>query len=134
VKDASKMYAQFTLPGTSDLSWMWDYAPTQTGWDNTFSLFNYAHGTGAGALITASNTTWPNGRTAAAANTGKFVFPQGFYWVSGAGWREDTAAPTEGEWKRGDRVWNSLPAVGSPEYWVCTVSGTPGTWVAGPNL
>jgi hypothetical protein len=45
-----------------------------------------------------------------------------------------TAAPTIGEWKRGDRVVNSAPAVGNPRSWVCTVAGTPGTWVSEGNL
>lgn len=122
IKDASKMYAQFTLPGTNDLSWMWDYVTTQNGWDNTFSLFNYAHGTGAGALITASDTTWANGRTATAANTGKFIFPQGWYRNSGAWVTEGTAAPDAGEWKQGDTLWNTAPAVGQPLGWVATTS------------
>jgi hypothetical protein len=45
-----------------------------------------------------------------------------------------TAVPSNGTWKRGDRVFNSLPSVGSPKSWVCTVAGTPGTWVSEGNL
>lgn len=45
-----------------------------------------------------------------------------------------TAAPLDGTWVRGDRVVNSLPTVGSPKAWVCTVGGTPGTWVSEGNL
>ena len=45
-----------------------------------------------------------------------------------------TAAPASGTWQRGDRVFNSLPAVGTPKSWVCTVGGTPGTWVSEGNL
>lgn len=44
------------------------------------------------------------------------------------------AAPIAGGWEVGDRVFNSSPAVGSPKSWVCTVSGTPGTWVSEGNL
>jgi len=47
-----------------------------------------------------------------------------------------TAAPTTGTWNQGDRILNSAPSelgtAGSKytiEGWVCTVSGTPGTWV-----
>lgn len=43
---------------------------------------------------------------------------------------EGTAAPTIGTWTRGDVVWQRNPAPGSPAGWVCTTSGTPGTWVA----
>jgi len=46
----------------------------------------------------------------------------------------NTAAPTIGQWNRGDRVVNSAPAVGSPKAWTCTVAGTPGTWVSEGNL
>jgi hypothetical protein len=44
------------------------------------------------------------------------------------------ASPTSGTWKVGDRVYNSVPAVGQPKSWVCTVAGTPGTWVSEGNL
>jgi hypothetical protein len=47
-----------------------------------------------------------------------------------------TAAPTSGDWARGDFVPNAEPSelgAASSKYiihgWRCTVSGTPGTWV-----
>lgn len=47
-----------------------------------------------------------------------------------------TAPPTTQEWKQGDRLRNSTPTEqGSPgsKYvvtgWICTASGTPGTWL-----
>lgn len=47
-----------------------------------------------------------------------------------------TAAPTTGTWQQGDFVRNSAPTeLGTTpnKYvlfgWICTVSGTPGTWV-----
>lgn len=45
-----------------------------------------------------------------------------------------TAAPTTGTWAAGDRMIQSVPTVGQPKAWVCTVSGTPGTWVSEGNL
>lgn len=45
-----------------------------------------------------------------------------------------SAIPTGGVWLVGDVVKNDSPSVGNPVYWVCTVAGSPGTWVAGPNL
>jgi hypothetical protein len=45
-----------------------------------------------------------------------------------------TAAPVSGTWKVGDRVFNQTPVVGQPKSWVCTVAGTPGTWVSEGNL
>lgn len=44
------------------------------------------------------------------------------------------AAPTTGTWEAGDIVLDQSPTVGNPYQWVCTVSGTPGTWVASANL
>lgn len=44
------------------------------------------------------------------------------------------AAPTTGTWNVGDRVFNSVPSVGQPKGWICTVAGTPGTWVSEGNL
>jgi len=38
--------------------------------------------------------------------------------------------PTVGRWQQGDRVWNALPAAGNVPGWICTTSGTPGTWKA----
>lgn len=40
-----------------------------------------------------------------------------------------TAAPTTGTWGAGQVVWNSAPS-SSAIGWVCTASGTPGTWLA----
>ena len=47
-----------------------------------------------------------------------------------------TAAPTTGTWVQGDKITNSNPtelgSAGSKyviQGWVCTVSGTPGTWL-----
>jgi hypothetical protein len=45
-----------------------------------------------------------------------------------------TAAPVTRTWAVGDRVINAAPVVGQPKSWVCTVAGTPGTWVSEGNL
>ena len=45
-----------------------------------------------------------------------------------------SAAPTTGSWNRGDVVWYSAPSAGGPPGWMCTASGTPGTWRAMANL
>jgi hypothetical protein len=37
-------------------------------------------------------------------------------------------------WRAGDRALREVPATGQPKAWVCTVSGTPGTWVSEGNL
>lgn len=45
-----------------------------------------------------------------------------------------SSAPASGTWAVGDRVFNSVPAVGQPKSWVCTVAGAPGTWVSEGTL
>jgi hypothetical protein len=46
-----------------------------------------------------------------------------------------TAAPVgSGYWAVGDIVVQSVPVVGSPKQWRCTVAGNPGTWVSEGNL
>jgi hypothetical protein len=41
-----------------------------------------------------------------------------------------STAPLTGTWNLGDRVFNSVPSVGANKGWICTVAGTPGTWVS----
>jgi hypothetical protein len=47
---------------------------------------------------------------------------------------QQAAIPTTGTWRVGDKVFNNAPASGQPMGWMCTVAGTPGTWVAMANL
>ena len=42
--------------------------------------------------------------------------------------------PTQGNNVQGEIVKNMAPAIGQPKGWVCTVSGSPGTWVSEGNL
>ncbi len=44
------------------------------------------------------------------------------------------AAPAAGLWAVGDRIEQSVPVVGNPKGWRCTVAGTPGTFVSEGNL
>jgi hypothetical protein len=46
------------------------------------------------------------------------------------GWIWATAAPSAGAHVRGDRAWNTSPSAAGVPGWVCTASGTPGTWKA----
>jgi hypothetical protein len=45
-----------------------------------------------------------------------------------------SAAPSSGAWTVGDVAWNSAMAAGDPLCWVCTASGSPGTWVVGGQV
>lgn len=44
------------------------------------------------------------------------------------------AAPSSGTWAKGDIADNANATVGQPKRWLCTVAGTPGTWVSEGNL
>lgn len=44
------------------------------------------------------------------------------------------AAAGAGTWAKGDKCDNANPAAGNPKGWICTVAGTPGTWVSTVNL
>ena len=46
----------------------------------------------------------------------------------------NNAAPTTLTWPVGSIAINKSPVVGQPKDWICTVAGTPGTWVSGGNL
>ena len=43
-------------------------------------------------------------------------------------------SPSKSTWVIGQRHVNPVPVVGQPKAFVCTVSGTPGTWVSEGNL
>ena len=58
------------------------------------------------------------------------------HFVSGGGVLElyGNATPAVGTYSVGDRIIQSIPIVGNPKAWRCTVTGTPGTWVSEGNL
>lgn len=49
-------------------------------------------------------------------------------------WATSTPQGGSDTWVAGDYVRNSAPSVGQPKGWICTVGGTPGTWVSEGNL
>jgi len=71
------------------------------------------------------------------SNSGSMALPGRHYSRKNAAGKvttQGTAAPTTGTWGVGDRSENTAPASGAPSGWVCTVAGTPGTWLPLPNL
>jgi hypothetical protein len=67
-------------------------------------------------------------RVNVALETSTAALPSGHQVVWGA------AAPAALAWGQGDVCWNSAATVGQPKGWICTVPGTPGTWVSMGNL
>lgn len=45
-----------------------------------------------------------------------------------------TIPPIYGTYTVGQRIANAIPTLGQPKSWICTVAGTPGTWVSEGNL
>ena len=63
---------------------------------------------------------------AIAAN--KPYFANGFALDPNSSQDARSAAPTTGAWVQGQIVWNTAPTAGGFAGWICTASGTPGTW------
>lgn len=78
-------------------------------------------GTNSGSIFSETNTIV--GRVNNDAASGVIVSQYG------------STAPVGGNfWNVGDRVIQSVPVVGNPKSWRCTVAGNPGTWVSEGNL
>ena len=78
-------------------------------------------GTSTGSIFSETNTII--GRVSNDSASGVIVSQYG------------NAAPVGGNnWNVGDRVIQSVPVVGNPKGWRCTVAGNPGTWVSEGNL
>ena len=87
--------------------------------NNILSSFIYDQGT---------NIIFGNlGGTGVTPNTNKFTLGLMTFYFS-------NTVPVAGTYKLGDRIINNNPAVGQAKGWVCTVAGTPGTWVSEGNL
>lgn len=109
-------------------------------WDNPGGRWQFIHGNAVWMYVTSDLTTGTYGR-ASAFDAGYPVFERGIVIGNAGGARHmtnETAAPTAGEHARGEIYWNRDPAVLTDTNgdnwiltkWVCTVAGTPGTWVA----
>ena len=74
----------------------------------------------AGMVVDATNTL--SGIVEHDAGTGGVIQQYG------------NAAPVTALWAVGDQIIQSVPVVGQPKGWRCTVAGNPGTWVSEGNL
>lgn len=87
--------------------------------------------TRAGLRIVSDLSTTETGGRGAVLTPGSIEFPLGYWIGAGSAGRyhgNGTAAPTTGEWARGDRINNASPSAGGFAGWICTTAGTPGTW------
>lgn len=106
-----------------------------TGSADIGGLINYGKITTTGSIVGAavSQTGEIPSTVSAATSVVVGVGSNGsVFLASNLVWRY--LAPTTGTWTRGDRCFNNNPTVGAPKGWICTASGTPGTWVSEGNL
>lgn len=62
------------------------------------------------------------------SSCGGIGLPKGYY-GKGMKYRgEASSIPIDGEWLRGDVLWNESPVAGGNAGWICVECGTPGTW------
>lgn len=99
------------------------------------NVINNVLGSGRGIYIPADIVTaLLTGNQATVTGTALFVDAgsAGKFTQIGNSWNPRTsyatAAPTTGAWLRGDIVYHVDPAAGGFIGWVCTASGSPGTW------
>jgi hypothetical protein len=81
---------------------------------------------GGGGVVLAFDivTTWGNSSTKAISRTSPLDNIAGYQRDLGYA----TAAPIAGDFKQGDVLKNSNPTTGVYMGWICTVTGSPGTW------
>lgn len=99
---------------------------TALGWQAQVGA-NNSPVTNSTAIGSAANVTTSN--TVQLGNTSVTRFGFGAHSIF---W--GTEPPTKGTWAQGDRGFNTSATIGHPKGWVCTVGGTPGTWVSEGNL
>lgn len=116
--DASKI-TYFSTNGTPDGTSV--NVATQTVASLT-GFGNYALGIGSGARHLKISDNYVR-------------LPDIYFQATGPGWGAGalvrtlgTSEPTTGAWARGDIFYNLTPSPGAYVGWICTASGTPGTW------
>lgn len=139
-------FVTFAIPWIANVTGSFTYTVTPNGTSPQTASITESHSSGAqgityGLCFVPSDATTVTVQIVLAANA-QFTFGHPCLYVGAEPWYDSsgdelwyaTAAPTAGTWGVGDIVWNSSPAVGQPKGWMCTVAGTPGTWVSMGNL
>ncbi len=96
----------------------------------------WAQNSGSGAAVRAQNTSSganPALEVVGASGGAGVSIPAAGTWTVFNGTKKvawsSAIAPSTGAWTRGDIAWITNPSTGGPVGWICTASGTPGTWV-----
>jgi hypothetical protein len=85
-------------------------------------------GNGIGVQTFSLESCFIDGNSIFNAASGRLVDTSSIQRVANPSVGSYSAAPSTGTWVRGDIVYNSTPASAGYVGWVCTASGTPGTW------
>lgn len=85
-------------------------------------------GNGIGVQTYTLESCFIDGNSIFNAASGRLVDTASIQRVANPSIGSYSAAPTTGTWTRGDIVYNSAPSSAGYVGWVCTASGTPGTW------
>jgi hypothetical protein len=89
---------------------------------------------GAGVSVLSNLTPNPNAATCVYANNQSPSGTNGCRFPSAKFVDYSSASPSSGIHAVGALSINSVPAIGQPKGWRCTVNGSPGTWVSEGNL
>jgi len=97
-------------------------------WENVNTAYLAGAAAGGSSYIVSGDifinvTTKTGGNISGSANSGYIGTREGSNFTI----FDVAAAPAAGTWAVGDRFISNTPVVGSPEYWSCTVAGSPGT-------
>lgn len=99
-------------------------------WEDTYGCWAIKHarlGSGTSIRLTTSLNTRTGGR-ATALGGGHVILPNGFFFgPNERAQTNGTAAPTSGEYARGDLIWNISAAGSGKAGWICTTAGTAGS-------
>lgn len=112
------------------------FAQVPGGWSKLQASFNTGTGTGLGIGVQAdaagifyvADAQAAYGVTAPSSTFVPAASSMPVLYLGGQSIRYGAAAPTSGSWLQGDVVYNTAPAPGGWVGWVCTATGTPGTW------
>lgn len=140
-KNPTTIYSAMGQGDTSDTALMWGSSDDSEG-RQAHRVQYVASGAHAGwwrlvhgGLDTRVMMRWPG--SVAAPRVYAPILPNGVYFVGVDGFPANaalfntaTAKPSSGTMKQGDTTLNVSSAIGSPDFWKCTVAGAPGTVVA----
>lgn len=145
IKSVSGNLANFSIAVASAVVLAADFSPLlKTGQWVTIASMSQASSSGNTALTMLNSDSNPQVIRFSAFQVAQFdtqqqaidFYNSGVYCMPEAQPRitYSTVSPTTGTWSVGDQCIQTVPVIGNPKGWQCTVAGTPGTWVSMGNL